>query len=196
MELILICESKLKIMLSPDDMQKYELSCENVDYGNTETRRAFWSILDCAKQKTGFDAASERVYIQLYPSRDGGCEMYVTKLGSAGSERGEKKAEAPPRKKAKKEKLAYSFSKITDLLCVCRALSQRKAVCESRAYVCDNGKCMLFLALECKSEERNPLGFIEEFGSKTDHELAQAYANEHYRCICKENAVQTLARLA
>ena len=82
MELIRINENKLKIMLSEGDMKQYALDCASLDYDNTETRRAFWSILDEAKHQTGFDAASQRVFVQLYPSKEGGCEMFVTKLGS------------------------------------------------------------------------------------------------------------------
>ena len=80
MELILINENKLKITLSRRDMKQYDLDCDTIDYDKTETRKAFWSILDEAKHKTGFDAAKQRVFIQLYPSKEGGCEMYVTKL--------------------------------------------------------------------------------------------------------------------
>ena len=81
MELIMISNSKLKIMLTSEDMKEYSLDCNTLSYENTETRRAFWSILDEAKHRTGFDAASERVFVQVYPSKKGGCEMYVTKLG-------------------------------------------------------------------------------------------------------------------
>lgn len=38
MELILISDSKLKIMLTRDDMQQYALDCDTIDYDNTETR--------------------------------------------------------------------------------------------------------------------------------------------------------------
>ncbi|MEE0968457.1 MAG: adaptor protein MecA [Clostridia bacterium] len=81
MELIVISDSKLKIMLTGEDMRQYSIDCSTLDYENTQTRRAFWSILDEAKHRTGFDAASEKVFVQVYPSKGGGCEMYVTKLG-------------------------------------------------------------------------------------------------------------------
>ena len=97
MELILISNTKLKVMLSASDMQKYELDNNSIDYDNTETRKAFWQILDEAKHKTGFDAASDKVFIQVYPSRGGGCEMYVTKLGGARCE--DQGAEPPAHKK-------------------------------------------------------------------------------------------------
>jgi negative regulator of genetic competence, sporulation and motility len=85
MELILISDSKLKVMLTPDDMASYDITCDTIDYDNTETRRAFWNILDEAKHKTGFDAASDKVFIQVYPSKNGGCELYVTKLVHNGN---------------------------------------------------------------------------------------------------------------
>ena len=52
-------------MLSADDMQKYALDAD-VNYADSKTRRAFRTILEEAKQKTGFDAESEKIFIQLY----------------------------------------------------------------------------------------------------------------------------------
>ena len=57
LELHLIQNDKLKVLLTPFDMMKYELTCESLDYDNTETRKAIWNILDFAKHETGFDAA-------------------------------------------------------------------------------------------------------------------------------------------
>ncbi len=90
MELIVISDSKLKIMLTGEDMNRYSIDCNTLSYDNTETRRAFWSILDEVKHKTGFDAANEKVFVQVYPSKGGGCEMYVTKLGIFSGEGTEK----------------------------------------------------------------------------------------------------------
>ena len=92
MELIKISDSKLKIALTPTDMEKYSLDIQTMDYDKTETRSAFWQLLDEAKHKTGFDAASEKIFVQIYSSIGGGCEMYVTKLkktvpyGSSGTD--------------------------------------------------------------------------------------------------------------
>lgn len=80
MEITLLTENELKVSLTRDDMAHYALDCASIDYDTTGTRRAFWSILDEARLQTGFDAAHDRIYIRIYPSRDGGCEMYVTKL--------------------------------------------------------------------------------------------------------------------
>ena len=60
-------------------MDYYQLNSETMDYDDTATRSAFWRILDRAKKQTGFDAARDRVLIQVFPRKSGGCEMYVTK---------------------------------------------------------------------------------------------------------------------
>ena len=80
LELNLMGQDKLRVILTPFDMIKYDLTCDKIDYDNTETRKAVWSILDYAKHETGFDAATGRICIQVYPEKNGGCEIYITKL--------------------------------------------------------------------------------------------------------------------
>jgi negative regulator of genetic competence, sporulation and motility len=81
MDLIKINDNKLKIMLTPVDMQSYDLRANELDCTNIETRQAFRSIMDEARSRTGFDAKGNQIYVQVYPSREGGCEMFVTKIG-------------------------------------------------------------------------------------------------------------------
>ncbi len=188
MELILISSSKLKIMLSPDDMREHRLCCDSVDYGNTETRRAFWSILDEAKQQTGFDAASSRVYIQLYPSRSGGCELYVTKLLQKADER---RTEKPPDGR----ELTFRFEGVSPLLCVCRRLSLTGFDCSASAYFDEEQRAWLCI-FGVDDSELDRLAFISEFGEECDPPSAHAYIDEHGHCICTDSAVERLAGLA
>ena len=80
MEIIMISDSKIKVMLSADDLKGFDLDTASLDYSNTETKRMFWDILSRAKHSIGFDTDGHRVLVQLYPSRCGGCEMFVTRL--------------------------------------------------------------------------------------------------------------------
>ena len=81
MDLIRIDDNKMKIMLTPGDMQCYELDADTMDRNKSETCRAFRNILDEVRSRTGFDAKGNKIFVQMYPSREGGCEMFVTKLG-------------------------------------------------------------------------------------------------------------------
>jgi negative regulator of genetic competence, sporulation and motility len=215
MELIRIGDSKLKITLTSDDMTQYDLDCDTMDYDNSETRKAFWDILDHAKQITGFDAAGDRVFVQLYPSKKGGCEMYVTKLGLICADRREGErththlsrpahgthgVSAPaltPREDGERDRLgAYRFEGLHDLLCVCRQLARRGYDAQSSAY--RDEKDRFYLILRERGEGcRLSCGdfcFITEFGTPENAETVRLYISEHGAPICEGNAVSTLSR--
>ena len=78
MELIPINNSKLKIMLDENDMKEYNIGDE-ADCANSATRLAIRHILDCAKDKIGFNTEGAEIFVQLYTSKHGGCELFVTK---------------------------------------------------------------------------------------------------------------------
>lgn len=82
MELIRINSTRLKVMLDPADMEKFALDSSAIDYEDATTRRAFRAIFEEVRERIGFETAGEQVLVQVFPSRDGGCEMFVTRLPS------------------------------------------------------------------------------------------------------------------
>lgn len=207
LELSLIKEDKLKVLLTPFDMMKYELTCETLDYDDTKTRKAIWSILDFAKNETGFDAAIGKIRIEVYPEKSGGCAIYITKL---------KKSEAPiptdmkenlakiPADTRETTPAVYRFSDLESLLGVCRSLFHCGYREASDAFfeVQPTGMTRFFLRLE---ETSAPLSkkakylrenlFILEFGERLEYDEAVLYLAEHCGAICKERAVQTLSAI-
>lgn len=181
MELILISDSKLKIMLSKTDMTNYALRIEDIDYDNTETRRAFWSILDEAKHKTGFDAARERIFVQVFPSRCGGCEIFVTKLDNSTATRDLYVSNAN-----KKSENIYRFSDINDLLKVCHILSEKGYTGDSAVYSDDKS---YYLSI---TEEHK---FINEYADMRENKKYIYHILEHCNRICTKGAVEKLASL-
>lgn len=197
MELLRINDRKLKVTLSSEDMTAYSLTCEKIDYDNTETRRAFWCILDEAKHKTGFDAASDKVYVQIFPSRGGGCEMYVTKMTDS--------PEVPLPVTLKKEplffeKALFRFEKIEDMLSACACLIECGFTAPSTAYAASDG-----YYLSVGQEEAPPFherrrgataaDLVAEFGLRMDAS-AEGWLTEHAECICPEHAVERYASLS
>ena len=191
MDLILINDNKLKVVLTAEDMTSYALTADTIDYDNTETKRAFWDILDTAKHQTGFDAASDRVFIQVYPSRGGGCELYVTKLHA-----GQKKSALPRDKVYKVERgekprtatYVFGFETLAALLGACRSLHGGDPVA-SAAYI-DETTQKYYLITESEREPR-----LSEYG-RLQSGAVQTYLAEHGRCLCACNAVEVLASLA
>lgn len=94
MELILISNTKLKIMLDESDMKKYNISSE-CDCAGGSTRKAIRSLLECAKEKVGFNTDGEEIFVQLYASRKGGCELFVTKCKAPETEEARARLKSP-----------------------------------------------------------------------------------------------------
>ena len=185
MELILINESKLKVMLTAADMSRYAITCDTIDYDNTETRRAFWNILDEAKHKTGFDAATDRVFIQVYPSRGGGCEMYVTKIMQTADS-----VEKHISCKVKKDTEIYRLDTFTALLEICRQLTLNGYHSKSSAY-CDESRKVYYLILQ----DTTAYKFLTEYCRQCKSASIGLYIAEHCVELCDSNAVEKLAVL-
>lgn len=202
MELILISDSKLKVMLTSEDMKHYELDSRTLDYDNTETRRAFWNILDEAKHKTGFDAAKERIFVQVYPSRSGGCEMYVTKLGLVGAGEGKitYPREIPKKSLGVAKNRVYRFSKLDTMISACKLLEERGYTRDSQAYFDEEKRQYYLIISECSFSQKNnglseEYAFISEYGCRLSKEDIHFYIIEHCACICDKNAVELLSQL-
>ena len=200
LEMNLICEDKLKVLLTPFDMMKYELTCEMLDYENTETRKAIWSILDCAKHETGFDAAVGKIRIEVYPEKSGGCAIYITKIKKSGFPSPDEMNEANGKAW---ESAVFQFEDSGSLANVCRFLAHKGYQAESDAYyeTLADGKRRFFLCIReaadtrsCKRTKylRENL-FIGEFGIRLQCEEAPLYLREHCAPLCLGSAVQTLA---
>ena len=215
MDLIRIDDNKMKIMLTPGDMQCYALDADNMDYAKDDTRRAFRSILDEVRSRTGFDAKGNKIYVQLYPSREGGCEMFVTKLGlvcaldeaTGRTPPSEGRANISLRSRAQRggetersRTVAFTFEALEHLLCVCRRLRARAFPGNSAAYWGEEGRYYLLLTEgagrgRCTLFDRPSLSFISEYGIQQNAEAVRMYIREHGCPICEKDAIGRLSEL-
>lgn len=175
MELILISNTKLKIMLDESDMKQYKIS-DDTDCATLAARKAIRSILDTARQQVGFNTEGSEIFVQLYTSKRGGCELFVSKSELEGAQtgyiaeqtcadsrhgrRGQGGAPAEKKKYIKESaaegalpapqktahgRIAFSFPDLKSLFSVCKALYSRNILPESRAYLDGEGNCFLVL---------------------------------------------------
>ena len=203
MEHILISPGKLKLMLTKSDLDKYELDCETMDSEDTLTRRAFRELLDDVKRVSGFDASDDKVFIQLYPSRDGGAEIYITRLTARNEERSQSSDTI-------KLSSVYLFESMTALLAVCEKINTQALItntqhplpCESSAWELD-GK--YYLVCEDNVTYRDYLRngrndrfgeYITGFAKRLQTTAALPYVKEHCTCICPRDAIPLFASLA
>ena len=74
-------ENKIVIELTNADMTELDITYEEMDYGNIETRRVIWTVLDRARHALSRDIdPSGKMLIETVPAPDGGCVLYITVL--------------------------------------------------------------------------------------------------------------------
>ncbi len=207
MELIRISKRKLKIMLTPTDMCQFELNPDSFGEDSKQMHHAFRLLLEEIRRRTDFDADDHQISVQYFPSREGGCEMFISRLGSD-----DKKAtspspsegralqirgECPPSGSFRKD-CAYRFESLGDLLSVCRRLRDVGYIGDSAAYRDEKDVYFLFITLRSTSPFVIPdeWNFILEYGSPENAALARLYVLEHASAVCTSSAVNTLACLA
>ena len=174
MELIPINESKLKIMLDEIDMKEYRLGAES-DCAELETRRAIRDILDAAREQIGFNTEGAEIFVQLYTSKRGGCELFVTKGNSDSSDacRADKIACTPQSKGSQPQSLQKSKKKDGAKNTCCGALTIRTGGLPDTKNTCTLAFSFSRLADVCKVchilQERgisiNSRAFFDDAGS-------------------------------
>lgn len=177
MEMIQIGSDKLKVMMSEKDMRDYELDCDEMDYNDLHTRHALREILCEAKRVCGFDASCDRMFVQIFPSRSGGCEIFVTLLDVAvNADKG-----AVPKK-------VFEFDCMGSLIRACGAVSALGYDGESQAYASDGNAVFLIL------DECSAVCGAYEFGEKYPADAFEVGRGEHMSLIASPDAVHILAQ--
>ena len=209
MEYVVINDSKLKVILEGCELQNKNLDAQDLDYADPYAKKLFGDILCYAKDNFGFDTSGHRVLLQLYPSKDGGCELYITKLGklqkdtecSEESQDDKKKKEQSRQKKQKNEK-AFRFEHLRDLLMVCKRLYESECECSGSVFVDRDGIWFLLLSFEDTLYDDiydvlpiNDLSFIFEYGSPENPTALSMYLCEHARQISAHRAIETLGKI-
>lgn len=79
LDIELLENSGIKIRLTREDLEQLDISVEELDSSNMQTRRVIRTLLDAACYEFNLDInPSERMLIEVMPSRNGGCLIYIT----------------------------------------------------------------------------------------------------------------------
>ena len=203
MEFIYINSDRLKVIMTKADLEEFELKAEDLDYSKVETKRMFWDIIGRAKRSVGFSCDGERVLVRLYTSRDGGCEMFISKLDPEAEDCDYLCPAALSFDSGhndtvqKKRRGAYRFDKLEWLLSVCRRLASISYTGESSAFFDSEGAYYLFIdGLDSTGYFKfDEFSFISEYGEAESPERAYEFLCEHGKAICHKNAVDILSSL-
>ncbi len=179
MEFLLIGESKIKIVLSSAEAKKQGLDTSSTDVSGPLARRVLWRILDMAKTEVGFDPKGDKVLIQLYPLANGGCELFVTKLGILSESSARLVSKSDRIAMLSKSRSLYRFDDLSDIISASRAVKSIIGDLSPKSDVYLDGD-KYYLSIEEYGKGGEPVEFpcILEFGMGLTAELS-SYIYEH-----------------
>ena len=195
MEFLLIGESKIKIVLNRDEAEKHGLDTTMPDISGPGARRAFWRILDMARAEVGFDPAGDKVLIQIYPIKSGGCEIFVTKLGILSDASARLVSKSDRVAMLSKKRAFYAFDSLDDLVRASVAVSSVSHGVSPKSDIYTEGD-RYFLSIEEYGKGGEPIEFLclLEFATCLSHD-ASSYISEHAICIAEGDGIKRFSKL-
>lgn len=84
-------DNRICIKLTREDMAELDITYEELDYSNIETRRVLWTLLDEARHELGKNIyLTQKMLIEAVPDNEGGCTIYFTVTDEKSAKNGKK----------------------------------------------------------------------------------------------------------
>lgn len=175
--------NRIIVDLSLKDMTELDITFEDMDYSNIETRRVIHIILDKARDTLHKDIdPTSRLIVEAIPKLSGGCLLFFTIMDSASTQR---------LLQIKKESrlLTYEFESIDNLFDLASVLNGNFPF-DSQLYS-DGKKYRLIIQPSIGFSDIKQL--ISEYGALiSKKELSVAHIKEHWKVLIRDSAIEKL----
>ncbi|MBR7116622.1 MAG: adaptor protein MecA [Clostridia bacterium] len=190
LEYLKINSSKLKITLTADECDRYGIKERDGEFDSASVREVISDILDEAGVGGSFSRCGEKLLVQLYPLKDGGAELFITRLSGVG-EREQKAITKASNINTYSKDVAYFLFDTLDALSNALSLFVKKKK-RADVYLAESDKYILSI-----DEER--LGALSDCDiiSEFSHRLSPSEAPrpEYDTLLTKGDAIELFSAL-
>lgn len=176
-------ENRLKITLGKQDLSRFDLTYDTIDYDDQKTKNMLNDLILGAEKMVGFSLNKRRLEIDVFPAPDGGCIIYFTLTEPSETKRLRlKNNRAKPK--------VFEFSSSENMLCALAKLARSNINFKKSELYEINGKYRLVVW-----ERGNSAGSIlREYGEEINSPcLAAAFVSEHGKLLSSPDAVGTVS---
>lgn len=182
-------ENKIVVELTNADMTELDITYEEMDYGNIETRRVIWTILDRARHTLSRDIdPSGKMLIESVPTKEGGCVLYITVLEAQAHAIG---CRGFLRIHKERTSFTYAFDSLGDLTaCAAHLRASAPDCCKSSLFLLDG---QYRLSVRSELPPRRVKTLLAEYGTPcADGALPDAFLREHGKLLAEDDAIEKL----
>ncbi len=180
-------QQTVKVILSQLDMEELSITYEELDYSRPDTRKIILQLLRRVREKTELDFTKGKLFIEAFPSQEGGCVLYLNLIEQTLS-KNRHEFSTP---------LIFSFSNIEELSKLCNKLLTRyhHLILKSALYHhTEESKYILMIYSYYKLDDKL-IAIVKEHGTLIGKgNIKKCIIDEHAKLIMKEQAIETVAK--
>lgn len=181
-------DNKICVKLTRDDMAELDITYEELDYANIETRRVLWTLLDKARRKLGKNIyLTQKMLIEAVPEENGGCSIIFTVLEEENNRCGKKRLV-----KINEAKIICQSDNIDNLSAMSRVLTNNGKISGSELFT--DGKTYRLILYPKAPVIADIQAIISEFCDLCD-DSAVPYTYEHWKKLASPDALGILSIL-
>ncbi len=188
MKIELLENKTVKVVLSNIDMMNFNLTYEEMDYKNPDTKRVIMQLIDQIKKEVSIDLTNGKLFIEAFPYIDGGCILYVNMIDTEY-----KKNVTKNSKSSFSTPIIYSFQDINALGNLCKRMISRynHIILKNALYFYEN-KYFLLIYTYFKMDEQLAT-LLKEYGQYYGKgSVVCSLIKEHAQELIATNAIETL----
>lgn len=186
MEIKLISKEKLLVLLSPVDLQKFELSFNSLDYESYKTRTVLNMLLKKAKEETGFEISQGKLIIEVFNQLDGSVQIIFTTVKTAENKR-------YMIKKFFSRPLIYEFENSESVFLAAEHINKLPNLGNLNSWLyLFKDKYRIAIKPSVKSYQLIKTTLLEYGRLVGEGDLSLAYTAEHGRLLSGKNALRTV----
>lgn len=191
-----ISSTKLKIVLSSEDAEKWDINLEHLSNNSPEVQELFWSIMKQAERECDFYADGSQLFIEAVTTRTDGFIFVVTKLEDSQADPIQKlrsKVCQHPihvHDKQITSPIIFEFPDFDSAVSACKQIGSTFHG-DSTLYKYQ-GKYYLSLHIETTTRDNTCGNNLLEYGSLTlQPRLLEGTLSEHGEMLIPQNAVES-----
>lgn len=185
-------DKTVKVVLSKVDMDGFQLTYEEMDYQNPETKRVILHLIDEIRDQVDIDLSEGKLFIEAFPYADGGCILYVNVLDTA---RGTDVRLPKKHRTSFDTPLIFVFEDLSSLSALAVRLNARYShvILKDSLYLLDHKYyLMIYTYFKMDNEIIHLLGEYGRFYGKGA--VRSSLIKEHAKELLKSDAAQTLEK--
>lgn len=195
-----VTQNKIKITLTSDDMDMWDLDIEKISTNAPQARDFFINIIERAESELSFNIKDSQLLVEAVMKTDGSV-IHISKINPDSDDINRltrariKKIEVRVRRKSSNENkcVVYIFDKFDDAVDACKLITAHfDGYSDFYKY---NNKFYLVMYYSDSADKHIAI-IMSEYGTKVDkYNSLIGMLNEHGELMIKEHAVKTLSAL-